>query len=969
MSELIDSIIDVAAIAKEKKQAEEIVNSFAEDILAIKDLINKNLIDIRAAKSVDELSNSAKKLNDSISDGEKAVKAHQTELDKLKQKTEQLTGAEKAANIEIAKARLELQAAQKDVKAAAVAEIEAAAATMSLTDSYDALQKDLKSSMLAYKALSAAERDSARGKELLTKISTTQTALTGIDANMKVYNRNVGNYASAFQGLGGSIGGIAGRFTAATAGLQQFSEKIGGGKSSVDNLGSSINATSGAMPGLTGGVKTFGSVISSVGKSLMANPIIAVLAVALGAIILIFKQFKNAIADSEERQNKLSEATSRFKPVLRAIGDVFEAITDIIIKSVEWFGKAFSAVTEFLGISPKGSANEFVQAEKSKQEAILKTRKLNEDSSNQEAIIAEQRAILAEKENYSYQQRVEALKKAGEAEKQLAKNKQEIAELNLKALREEAALDDNNADMNDKLSAAIVSVNNARRESASVQRTLAREEQRLIKENEADLKAQADAARAEAKERAEAAKEAARNILEAQRRLTDSQLALMAEGEEKQIAINAENFKRKLEDLKANGQLTAELQANLEKVNEKDLQKIREDFAKQKKEKDAQDLDALLANYEKSIKKQTDILSASYKQQESDLKKQYANGKISKEQYDEQLIALQSKAVKEANDITIASLQKQLDESIITDEKRAELSAKLRDLQIDNENAVTDAIIKANESKIESDKAAFDKRVQIAEELANAGLEVFAAIGDYQAQQAEKRIAELDAQQAKNDELYEAQNSNLEKAIMSDARREEAQKKIDTEKAKRDKEIADKKQKEEIRAAKWEKAQALTSAIINTTLASIKALVDPGGVLGLVYAALAATTGAISIATIASQPIPAYAEGGVTGSGLALWGEVRPEVAVTPSGQIMYAENPTVQNFDAGTRIFKSVEEFERNISMSNGQNKGFEFDYEKMGEVMPEVTVNLDPSGLWGIVNKQGDRAIMINRRYKIGN
>jgi hypothetical protein len=54
---------------------------------------------------------------------------------------------------------------------------------------------------------------------------------------------------------------------------------------------------------------------------------------------------------------------------------------------------------------------------------------------------------------------------------------------------------------------------------------------------------------------------------------------------------------------------------------------------------------------------------------------------------------------------------------------------------------------------------------------------------------------------------------------------------------------------------------------------------------------------------------------------------------------------------------------------MSNGQNKGFEFDYEKMSEAMPKTTVNLDASGLWGIVNKQNDRAIMINRRYKIGN
>jgi len=520
----------------------------------------------------------------------------------------------------------------------------------------------------------------------------------------------------------------------------------------------------------------------------------------------------------------------------------------------------------------------------------------------------------------------------------------------------------------DRLKAAILANEDIEQQKISIVEKAMNRKDALNEKAQAAAEKAAEKAAAAAEKAAKEQEDREKKLLELKRKLKDTEFQLMDDGLEKSIAISKENLSRQLEDLKSNGQLTAELQANLEKVNEKDLQKIREDFAKQKNEKDKADLDELLANYEKNIKKQTDILSASYKQQESDLKKQYANGKISKQQYDEQLIALQSQAVKEANDITIASLQKQLDESIVTDEKRAELSAKLRDLQIDNENAVTDAAIKANESKIESDKAAFDKRVQIATDLANAGMELFSAIGDYQAQQAETRIAELDAQQAKSDELYEMQNSNLEKAIMSDARREEAQKKIDTEKAKRDKEIADKKQKEEIRAAKWEKAQALTSAIINTALAAIKMFADAGP-LGVVLAALSTAAGLASIATIASQPLPAYAEGGVTGSGLALWGEVRPEVAVTPSGQIMYAENPTVQNFDAGTRIFKSVEEFEKNISMSNGQNKGFEFDYEKMGEVMPEVTVNLDPSGLWGIVNKQGERAIIINRRYKIGN
>ena len=97
---------------------------------------------------------------------------------------------------------------------------------------------------------------------------------------------------------------------------------------------------------------------------------------------------------------------------------------------------------------PRRKCRCFRSSRKKKQEAILQTRKLNEDASKQEAIIEEQREILATK-RITRTSNVEALK-AGEAE-QKAADRQKIAELNLKALQAEAELDDNNAEMNDKL--------------------------------------------------------------------------------------------------------------------------------------------------------------------------------------------------------------------------------------------------------------------------------------------------------------------------------------------------------------------------------------------------------------------------------------------------------------------------------------------------------------------------------------
>jgi hypothetical protein len=79
----------------------------------------------------------------------------------------------------------------------------------------------------------------------------------------------------------------------------------------------------------------------------------------------------------------------------------------------------------------------------------------------------------------------------------------------------------------------------------------------------------------------------------------------------------------------------------------------------------------------------------------------------------------------------------------------------------------------------------------------------------------------------------------------------------------------------------------------------------------------------------------------------------------------MLAEEPTISNFDAGTRIYKSVEDYNAAMSLKGGNS--FQFDYDKMGEKMKPAEINLDSRGLWGIVSKQQARSTMINRRYKL--
>jgi len=638
-----------------------------------------------------------------------------------------------------------------------------------------------------------------------------------------------------------------------------------------------------------------------------------------------------------------------------------------------------------LGSSMKEAAIEAGNLKKAQQElkdgaAALEVQNKKEQTQIQQLLLQSKNRTLSEKERMDMIDRAtkieneahERKKKQNDEEIRIAyekimigKNMTDEEKKRLKdeglsyaeLLKEKYQISD---DETDKLKEALLAKEDIEQESIGIV-------EKAMNRRDALSDAEITKAEKRAEEKKKTDEEAAKKAIETERTMADSKLAVMVEGEEKQIAISDEAFKRTLEDLKANGQLTNELRQNLEEAHQYDLAKIKNDFAKQAEEKNKADLDTALSDFEKNTQKEAELISADYRQKELDLKKEYSKGIYSKEQYEAKLLEIQSDAVRDANDKTIVRLKKELSISGLSVDKRAELSKQLTDLQIANENASLNHTIKTNEDKVKSDKETFDKRVQIAGELASAGMELFSAIADFDKQLSDNRIADLDAEQKKNDETFNARQANLDRALMSDANREEAQKKLDKDKAANDKAIADKVKAEKVRQAKWDKAQALTNAIINTALAAVKMFADTG-VLGFVFAALSTAVGLASIAKIASAKIPEYATGTIdTGDGLGIWGEKRPEVAVTRTGQIMYAEQPTLTKFDAGTRIYKSVEEFEKNKTSTTGKN--FEFDYEKMAAAIPKHSFELHGNGSFTMIDKMNNRITAINRNWKIGN
>jgi hypothetical protein len=968
MSELIDRIFDVEKISAEVNNILAEIGKAVKGIDDYKMAIENLTTTTRKAKGFEDLAKSTKSLNDNVIAGGVEMKRYESEVEKLRQKTEQLTGAEKAAAIEIAKARLELAAATKATKEAAIADIEKQAALNDMSGSYNSLVLQLKVASREYKALSEAERNSAQGKEMLKKIQETQASLKATDAEMGNYQRNVGNYASALEGLSPKIGGLAGT-------LLDIAQSAVRARDELNEAGGANGIGIMARPQIPAGLATImtglrgiGQAAVAMGRAMLANPILAVVA----GIVAIFGLMKKAIDSNGEATRKLGQVLAPFKVLLGSIMQVISGLVSGLLDGVLAFGSFLNSVMSLIpGLDKLAEKNrEAIELEREKQRLIREGIADKAFDAKEELRIAELKKQIMEKDKFSSKERLAMAKEVDRAEKAMALDDAKRANDNLKNfLRNMKLMGKTQKDYTEDELRQLVDLQTAKyaEQQKYFDRTkkLASRAASLAEEIAADEQRLKDEAAAKEKERSD-------KFLAAQRRLRDSQLDMMKDSEEKSLLVSAEAFKRKIEDLKRNGELTKELLKNLTTIQENEQNSIRNEWDKNRKEESKKTNEELLAielkrieGIQKGIQNQTDLLSTEYKRQETFLKKELANNLITQEQYEKELTKLQLDSLLDVNNKQIASLQKLLTDSNLTDEKRAEFSKQLADLQIANDNAVADATIKNNNDKVKSDEDAKAKRLAVAQALGDATMQIFGAISDYAKEKSEQRISELEKELEASNTAFDEEQQNLDNSLMSDESRAQKQIEIDNKKAAAEKVINDKIQAEKIKQAKWDKANAIVQAIISAGLAVLNASqTKPFIPLGLIAAGLATTLGAIQIATIASQPIPAYEKGTDNHpGGLSLWGEKRAEVAVTPSGQAFLAEKPTISNFDAGTKIFKSVSDYENFIAKQSANQ--MTFDYDKFGEKMPQNNIILDGTGLWSIVNKQNARRKLINRRY----
>lgn len=244
-----------------------------------------------------------------------------------------------------------------------------------LIGSYNQLSRAVIEMKNAYHATT----DAVERAKLAAEIARGDKALKEMDANVGQYGRNVGNYKSALDGLGGGL-------------------KL---------IGANATSVLGPIQMMTSGF-----------KAASATPLIAVLGVLVGFLMKVSETMKK----SEAATHAMRQATAAFEPVLNLTTKAIEKIGIGLSKVVEWAGKWISKLA---GV--KEASEAAIERTRALNELEKESRELSVEEAALEKKVSELRLQAAQKDKYSAQQRAKFLEEAAQAEEEFAKKALEHA--------------------------------------------------------------------------------------------------------------------------------------------------------------------------------------------------------------------------------------------------------------------------------------------------------------------------------------------------------------------------------------------------------------------------------------------------------------------------------------------------------------------------------------------------------------
>lgn len=514
--------------------------------------------------------------------------------------------------------------------------------------------------------------------------------------------------------------------------------------------------------------------------------------------------------------------------------------------------------------------------------------------------------------------------------------------------------------------------------------------------------------------------------------LNKSRIELMEEGRMKEMAEIRADYDARMAEITGQTQEEIELRKNLEALKQKALKEVDEKYAKEMLEMGQEDLEnrlaaiagnsqrelderlrlqlelngmmrdaelaearrsgadtaAIISKYEKEkndivmrnleerfglIQGATDAevreLELAALKERNALKKQYAEGTISREEYEEGLNGITVKFSKQRLQAMMEEARQQLALANLTDEQRKDLEMRLEELQAKldalgtsegaddaakQEQEMEEALRLMEQQMSESLGESSDLLmgvIDLFKELTREGeksavaivasvMRISNGLASLMSDIYQARIDALDEEQEANEEAYDKEVERIEAlqergAISTEEA--EARKRAAEDKTKqKEQQIARQKAQLEEKQARWDKANSIVQATIATALAVAKVM--PNFILAAVVAAM----GAAQIAIISAQQVPKYAKGTKDHpGGLAIVGDGgRPEGIVTERGVYVSPGKPTLVNLPRHARVIPDLSA----ITSTDGLRS----DYGLLEKQLKErreagVTVNVD--------------------------
>lgn len=458
------------------------------------------------------------------------------------------------------------------------------------------------------------------------------------------------------------------------------------------------------------------------------------------------------------------------------------------------------------------------------------------------------------------------------------------------------------------------------------------------------------------REREKAAKDLAKYQEDIAKRLSDTRISLIDDEYEKERATAQKKYEENIASITGNSEEENKLRANYEEIlrnellaiDKKYLDKIDEEERKRVEDSVKYQLEEKQREYATLA-----IVSSQSMQKEIDDElERYRQGIISKEQYEKNKAEITEKyAIQEAQR-AFDLLKEQIDISGLSDEEKFKIKEALAKAEIDLANKVRDAKKKARDEETEDEKkywAELDASLQHLEDVSNNAVDGLGTlfgglmnlitkvvrdgklgmedllgsisaiskgltsimIGMY-----DQQIEKIEEQQEKNEEAGEEELERIEDLAESGAistEEAEARKRAAEDRtAQRDKELEKQKAELEQKQAKWQKANSIVQTTIATSLAIMQAFAQAGPIAGAVLAAVIGAMGAAQIAIIAAQPIPKYAKGTDNHpGGLAIVGDGgRQEVIETDNGAYITPSIPTLVDIPKRAKVIPNIVDY-----------------------------------------------------------